>query len=86
MKKKKIKTQLRTYLDIQLRLCKVYMQEQDLTMAKNCWQQAIGATTFTSVSMFNIYHDADFSTEIDVMWETDFKEAFEKTLFPEVGA
>ena len=83
--KEKIKTQLRMYLDLKLRLCKQYMREQDLTAAKTVWQQAIGAVEFTSMSAFSIYHDEDFSTEIDTMWETDFKEAFEKTLFPGVG-
>ena len=83
--KEKIKTQLRAYLNIQLRLCKQYMQEQDLTMAKMVWQQAIGAVTFASVSVFGIWYDCDLSAEIDTMWETEFKEAFEKTLFPEVG-
>lgn len=83
---KKIKTQLRAYLDLKLRLCKAYMQGQDFTAAKTVWQQAIGAVEFTSMSAFGIYYDKDFSTEIDVMWETDFKEAFEKTLFPEAGA
>lgn len=81
----KIKTQLRKYLDLKLRLCKQYMREQDLTMARMVWQQAIGAVEFTSTSVFGIYYDCDFSAEIDAMWETDFKEAFEKTLFPEVG-
>ena len=81
----KIKTQLHEYLDLKSRLCKQYMREQDLTAAKTVWQQAIGAVEFTSMSAFSIYHDEDFSTEIDTMWETDFKEAFEKTLFPEVG-
>ena len=81
----KIKTQLHEYLDLKLRLCKQYMREQDLTAAKTVWQQAIGAVEFTSMSAFSIYHDEDFSTEIDTMWETDFKETFEKTLFPEVG-
>ena len=80
----KIKTQLHEYLDLKSRLCKQYMREQDLTAAKTVWQQAIGAVEFTSMSAFSIYHDEDFSTEIDTMWETDFKEAFEKTLFPEV--
>ena len=81
----KIKTQLREYLDLKLRLCKAYMQEHDLTAAKTVWQQAIGAVEFTSMSAFGIYHDENFSAEIDAMWETDFKEAFEKTLFPGVG-
>ena len=81
----KIKTQLHEYLDLKLRLCKQYMREQDLTMARMVWQQAIGAVEFTSTSAFGIYYDCDFSAEIDAMWETDFKEAFEKTLFPEVG-
>lgn len=80
----KIKTQLHEYLDLKLRLCKQYMQEQDLTAAKTVWQQAIGAVEFTSMSAFGVYHDENFSAEIDTMWETDFKEAFEKTLFPEV--
>lgn len=81
----KIKTQLRAYLNLKLRLCKAYMQGQDFTAAKTVWQQAIGAVEFTSMSAFGIYYNEDFSTETDSMWETDFKEAFEKTLFPEVG-
>lgn len=82
--KEKIKTQLRAYLDLKLRLCKAYMQEQDLIMAKIVWQQAIGVVEFTDISMLSICHDNNFSAEIDTMWETDFKEAFEKTLFPGV--
>lgn len=85
MVNEKIKTQLRMYLDLKLRLCKAYMQRQDLTAAKTVWQQAIGAVEFTSASAFGIYYDEAFSAEIDAMWQTDFKEAFEKTLFPEVG-
>lgn len=81
----KIKTQLRTYLDLKLRLCKQYMQEQDLTMAKMVWQQAIGAVEFTTMSQFGIYYDCDFSAEIDRMWATDYEDAFEQTLFPEAG-
>lgn len=81
----KIKTQLREYLDLKLRLCKQYMREQDLIAAKTVWQQAIGAVEFTSMGAFGVYYDEDFSAEIDTMWETDFKKAFEKTLFPEVG-
>lgn len=83
--KEKIKTQLRVYLDVQLQLCKQYMQEQDLTMAKMVWQQAIGAVSFVSVAVFNTYYDNDFSTEIGAMWEKEYRGAFEKTLFPEVG-
>lgn len=83
--KEKIKSQLCTFLDVQLRLCKTYMQDKDQSMAEMLWQQAIGAVTFTSISALSVYHDEDFSAEIDAMWETDFKEAFEKTLFPEVG-
>lgn len=82
--KEKIKTQLRAYLDLKLRLCKAYMQEQDLIMAKIVLHQAIGAVEYTSVSAFSIYHDADFSAEIDAMWDKDYKKAFEKTLFPGV--
>lgn len=81
----KIKTQLHEYLDLKLRLCKQYIQEQNLTMARMVWQQAIGAVEFTSTSTFGIYYDCNFSAEIDAMWETDFQEAFEKTLYPEVG-
>ena len=81
----KIKTQLRVYLDLKLRLCKQYMQKQDLTAAKTVWQQAIGAVTFASVSVLGIWYNCDLSAEIDAMWEVDYKEAFEKTLFPEVG-
>ena len=62
------------------------MQEQDLTMAKMVWQQAIGAVEFTAIGALGIYHDNNFSTEIDTMWENNYKEAFEKTLFPEVRA
>lgn len=81
----KIKTQLRAYLDLKLRLCKQYMQEQDLTMAKMVWQQAIGAVEFTAMSQFGINFDNDLAIEIEDIWLSDFKEAFEKTLFPEVG-
>ena len=81
----KIKTQLRMYLDLKLRLCKQYMQEQDRTMAKMVWQQAIGAVEFTAMSQFGINFDNDLAIEIEDIWLSDFKETFEKTLFPEVG-
>ena len=81
----KIKTQLRKYLDLKLRLCKQYMQEQDLTMAKMVWQQAIGAVEFTAMSQFGINFDNDLAIEIEDIWLSDFEEAFEKTLYPEVG-
>lgn len=80
----KIKTQLRVYLDLKLRLCKAYMQEHDFTAAKTVWQQAIGAVEFTSVSAFSL-NRAGLSAAIDAMWEMDYQDAFEKTLFPEVG-
>lgn len=79
----KIKTQLHEYLDLKLRLCKQYMREQDLTAAKTVWQQAIGAVEFTAMSQFGI--NFDLAIEIEDIWLSDFKEAFEKTLFPEVG-
>ena len=81
----KIKTQLREYLDLKLRLCKQYMREQDLTAAKTVWQQAIGAVEFTAMSQFGINFNHDLAIEIEDIWLLDFKEAFEKTLFPEVG-
>ena len=81
----KIKTQLREYLDLKLRLCKQYMREQDLTAAKTVWQQAIGAVEFTAMSQFGINFDNDLAIEIEDIWLLDFKEVFEKTLFPEVG-
>ena len=81
----KIKTQLRVYLDLKLRLCKQYMQEQDLTAAKTVWQQAIGAVEFTAMSQFGINFDNDLAIEIEDIWLLEFKEAFEKTLVPEVG-
>ena len=81
----KIKTQLRTYLDLKLRLCKQYMREQDLTAAKAVWQQAIGAVEFTAMSQVGINFDNDLAIEIEDIWLLEFKEAFEKTLFPEVG-
>ena len=81
----KIKTQLRVYLNLKLRLCKQYMQKQDLTAAKTVWQQAIGAVEFTAMSQFGISFDNDLAFEIEAIWFLDFKEAFEKTLFPEVG-
>ena len=83
--KEKIKTQLRVYLDLKLRLCKQYMREQDPTMARMVWQQAIGAVEFTAMSQFGINFDNDLAIEIEDIWLLDFKEAFEKTLFPEVG-
>ena len=81
----KIKSQLRVYLDLKLRLCKQYMREQDLTMARMVWQQAIGAVEFTAMSQFGINFDNDLAIEIEDIWLLEFKEAFEKTLFPEVG-
>ena len=81
----KIKTQLHEYLDLKLRLCKQYMREQDLTMARMVWQQAIGAVEFTAMSQFGINFDNDLAIEIEDIWVLEFKEAFEKTLFPEVG-
>lgn len=81
----KIKTQLHDYLDLKLLLCKQYMWEQDLTMAKMVWQQAIGAVEFTAMSQFGINFNHDLAIEIEDIWLSDFKEAFEKTLFPEVG-
>ena len=83
--KKKIKIQLHVYLDLKLRLCKAYMREQDLTAAKTVWQQAIGAVEFTAMSQFGINFDNDLAIEIEDIWLLDFEEAFEKTLFPEVG-
>ena len=79
----KIKTQLHEYLDLKLRLCKQYMREQDLTAAKTVWQQAIGAVEFTAMSQFGI--NFNLAIEIEDIWLSDFKETFEKTLFPEVG-
>ena len=81
----KIQTQLHEYLDLKLRLCKQYMREQDHTLAKMVWQQAIGAVEFTAMSQFGINFDNDLAIEIEDIWLSDFKEAFEKTLFPEVG-
>ena len=81
----KIKSQLRVYLDLKLRLCKQYMWEQDLTAAKTVWQQAIGAVEFTAMSQFGINFDNDLAIEVEDIWLSNFKEAFEKTLFPEVG-
>lgn len=81
----KIKSQLHEYLDLKLRLCKQYMREQDLTMARMVWQQAIGAVEFTAMSQFGINFDNDLAIEIEDIWLLEFKEAFEKTLFPEVG-
>lgn len=81
----KIKSQLRVYLDLKLRLCKQYMREQDLAAAKTVWQQAIGAVEFTAMSQFGINFDNDLAIKIEDIWLLEFKEAFEKTLFPEVG-
>ena len=81
----KIKTQLHEYLDLKLRLCKQYMREQDLTMARMVWQQAIGAVEFTAMSQFGINFNHDLAIEIEDIWLLDFKEAFEKTLFSGVG-
>ena len=81
----KIKTQLRAYLDLKLRLCKQYMREQELTMARMVWQQAIGAVEFTAMSQFGINFNHDLAIEIEDIWLLDFEEAFEKTLYPEAG-
>lgn len=80
----KIKRQLRVYLDLKLRLCKQYMREHDTFSAQAVWHQAIGAVEFTSVGQLGLYHDEVLSAEIDTMWETDYRKAFERTLFPEV--
>ena len=81
----KIKTQLHEYLDLKLRLCKQYMREQELTMARMVWQQAIGAVEFTAMSQFGINFDNNLAIEIEDIWLLDFEDAFEKTLYPEVG-
>ena len=81
----KIKSQLHEYLDLKLRLCKQYMREQELTMARMVWQQAIGAVEFTAMSQFGINFDNNLAIEIEDIWLSDFEEAFEKTLYPEVG-
>ena len=81
----KIKTQLRMYLDLKLRLCKQYMREQELTMARMVWQQAIGAVEFTAMSQFGINFDNDLAIEIEDIWLSDFEEAFERTLYSEAG-
>ena len=81
----KIKTQLHEYLDLKLRLCKQYMREQELTMARMVWQQAIGAVEFTAMSQFGINFNHDLAIEIEDIWLLDIEEAFEKTLYPEVG-
>lgn len=81
----KIKTQLHEYLDLKLRLCKQYMREQELTMARMVWQQAIGAVEFTAMSQFGINFNHDLAVEIEDIWLLDFEEAFEKTLYPEAG-
>ena len=83
--KEQIKSQLREFLNTNLGLCKQCMQAQDLTMAKAVWQQAIGATVFVSVNALYTYCDADFSNEIDALWEDEYREAFNKVLFPGVG-
>ena len=54
-------------------------------MAKMVWQQAIGAVEFTAMSQFGINFNHDLAIEIEDIWLLDFEEAFEKTLFPEVG-
>lgn len=81
----KIKTQLRIYLDLKLRLCKAYMQAHDFAAAKTVWQQAFGAAEFASASVFGVYYDENLSAELEAMWENDYGNEFEKTLFPEVG-
>ena len=54
-------------------------------MARMVWQQAIGAVEFTAMSQFGINFNHDLAIEIEDIWLLDFEEAFEKTLFPEVG-
>lgn len=81
----KIKTQLRVYLDLKLRLCKTYMQRHDLVAAKTVWQQAFGAAEFAAASVFGVYYDENLSAELEAMWENDYRNKFEKTLFPEAG-
>ena len=61
------------------------MREQELTMARMVWQQAIGAVEFTAMSQFGINFNHGLAIEIEDIWLLDFEGAFEKTLYPEVG-
>jgi len=82
--KKDIKTQLREYLDLKLKLCGKYMnEEQDFNAAKAVWHQAVGAVEFTSMSLFGT--DADLATDIQNMYLTCYQDEFYRALFPEVG-
>lgn len=80
---KNIKEQLREYLDIKLRLCGKYMnEEQDFHLAKAQMEQAVGAVEFISVTCrdINLAHEA-----MDTYLQ-NYEQEFYKTLFPEVEA
>lgn len=82
--KKDIKTQLREYLDLKLKLCGKYMnEEQDFSAAKAVLHQAVGAVEFTAMSLFNT--NADLAIDIQNMYLTCYRDEFDRALFPEVG-
>lgn len=82
--KKDIKTQLREYLDLKLKLCGKYMnEEQDFNAAKAVWHQAVGAVEFTAMGLFGT--SPDLAIGIQNMYLTCYRDEFDRTLFPEVG-
>jgi len=81
--KKDIKTQLREYLDLKLKLCGKYMnEEQDFDAAKAVLHQAVGAVEFTAMSLLGT--DASLATDIEDMCLTCYRGEFYRTLFPEI--
>lgn len=82
--KKDIKLQLREYLDLKLKLCGKYMnEEQDLSAAKAVFHQAVGAVEFIAMNLFGT--DADLAIDIQNMYLTCYRDEFDRALFPEVG-
>lgn len=80
---KNIKEQLREYLDLKLKLCGKYMnEEQDFSAAKAVWHQAVGAVEFTAMGLFGT--NPNLAIDIQNMYLTCYRDEFNHTLFPEV--
>lgn len=78
---KNIKEQLREYLDIKLRLCGKYInEEQCFSLAKMQMEQAMGAVEFITITC----HDIDLAHEVMDTYLQNYEQEFYKTLFPEV--
>lgn len=80
---KNVKEQIREYLDIKLRLCGKYMnEEQNFHLAKMQMEQGMGAVEFISITC----RDIDLAHEVMDIYTENYEQEFYKTLFPEVEA